>query len=206
MEAPDPPHPRVVEDPRVVETVDAVAFLDLAVFGLLPAVGLAALGLTAFGLAAFGLAAVAFFAVRGLAVARRLDEDVDLDEEVDADRRVTPAAVPAAVFDASVSPARVGRDCVSQTTAAPAAATGHSPPPAAPSIPTPAYAAIRRERGETTPTVSRTVSNISLAVWAPGTFPTVVRTVSTGWSTTSAAEEDAEDARAFSLIIRLISH
>ncbi|WP_370102759.1 hypothetical protein [Streptacidiphilus sp. MAP12-20] len=47
-----------------------------------------------------------------------------------------------ALAEASPWPGR--RGCVSHTTAAPAAATGHSTTPTAPSRPTPAYASTRR--------------------------------------------------------------
>ncbi|MGV4986453.1 hypothetical protein [Streptomyces sp. NRAIS3] len=63
-----------------------------------------------------------------------------------------------------------GRGWVSQATAAPVRATGHSTTPAAPSIPAPAYTAMRRPRGETTPTLSSVSSAALVTVPAPGTL------------------------------------
>ncbi|MGJ5749737.1 hypothetical protein [Streptomyces puniciscabiei] len=59
---------------------------------------------------------------------------------------------------------------MSQATAAPVRATGHSTTPAAPSTPAPAYTAMRRPRGETAPTLSRVPSAALLTIPAPGTL------------------------------------
>ncbi|MYU64300.1 hypothetical protein GTY91_16560, partial [Streptomyces sp. SID69] len=68
------------------------------------------------------------------------------------------------------SPRGPGRGWVSQATAAPVSATGHSTTPAAPSTPAPAYTAMRRPRGETAPTLSRVSSATRPTAVAPGTL------------------------------------
>ncbi|MFI2611060.1 hypothetical protein [Kitasatospora sp. NPDC018619] len=77
--------------------------------------------------------AVEFFGVRGFAAAVRSADGAAVPE------RRAGAAVPPSAVGASAWAALVpGRDWVSHTTAAPAAATGHSTTPAAPSRPAPA--------------------------------------------------------------------
>ncbi|MYW18085.1 hypothetical protein GT039_21470, partial [Streptomyces sp. SID2955] len=68
------------------------------------------------------------------------------------------------------SPGRPGRGWVSQATAAPVTATGHSTTPATPSTPAPAYTARRRPRGETAPTLSSVSLAALFTVPVPGTL------------------------------------
>ncbi|MCH5676323.1 hypothetical protein [Streptomyces gilvus] len=84
----------------------------------------------------------------------------------------TAGAPSSALTEVSLAEALGCRDCVSQATAAPVMATGHSTTPATPSTPAPAYTAIRRPRGDTAPTLSRAPSVALLTRPAPGTFCT----------------------------------
>jgi hypothetical protein len=73
---------------------------------------------------------------------------------------------------------------VSQATAAPAMATGHSTTPATPSSPAPVYTAMRRPRGDTLPTASSVPSAALLTIPAPGTRRNAEPVMLTGFVTT----------------------
>ncbi len=86
-------------------------------------------------------------------------------------RAASVAPVPPVPRPATPFPFR-RRDCVSQATAAPVSATGHSTSPATPSTPAPVYTITRRPRGDTAPIRSSAPSAALPTVVAPGTFCT----------------------------------
>ncbi len=86
-------------------------------------------------------------------------------------RAASVAPVPPVPRPATPFPFR-RRDCVSQATAAPVSATGHSTSPATPSTPAPVYTITRRPRGDTAPIRSSAPSAALPTDVAPGTFCT----------------------------------
>jgi hypothetical protein len=99
-----------------------------------------------------------------------------------------PPVADAVVFPVFPPVADASSDCpprgwVSQATAAPVRATGHSTRPAAPSTPAPVYTAMRLPRGDTMPTLSSAPSAALPTVPAPGTFRSAEAAVSSGAAT-----------------------
>ncbi|TKS99488.1 hypothetical protein E4U91_04690 [Streptomyces lasalocidi] len=91
---------------------------------------------------------------------------------------VTPCAPPFPCGPASHRSS--GRGRVSQATAAPVTATGHSTTPATPRTPAPAYTAMRRPRGDRAPALCHAPPATRPTRPAPGTFPSVDAAVRTG--------------------------
>ncbi|CAL9444462.1 hypothetical protein SUDANB140_02312 [Streptomyces sp. enrichment culture] len=160
----------------------AVAFAPAAFFAV--ALFAAAFVAVAFAPAAFvavALFAAAFVAVADLAVPFRAAADPAAADSLPApaeeappprDEDEAPFAAEAAPFAREEAPSACPfpRGCVSQATAAPVAATGHSTSPATPSTPAPVYTITRRPRGDTAPIRSNAPSAALPTVPAPGTF------------------------------------
>jgi hypothetical protein len=72
------------------------------------------------------------------------------------------------------------RGWVSQATAAPVTATGHSTTPARPSTPAPVYTTNRRPRGDTAPTLSSAPPATRVTLPPPGTFRSTEAAVRSG--------------------------